>query len=100
MIEALKPTDTVGAVFRVKLSVGANGENWMQTVFDSFTTGTWTLECRRPGGTTWVDTGTTFSATGLKRWAASQHLEYRFSGGDVGAAAVVVAESEGAAVTV
>ena len=57
-----------------------------QAIVDVHTGGTWTLQERVPDRT-WIDSDITFDDVGVKAFWASQEMEYRLSGGTIGAEA-------------
>ena len=57
-----------------------------EVIIDIHTGDTWTLQERVPGRT-WIDTDIIFEDVGVKAFWASQEMEYRLSGGTIGAEA-------------
>lgn len=60
-----------------------------QVIVDVHTGGTWTVQARIASDGIWIDTDITFDDVGIKAYWASNELEYRLSGGTLGAQAHV-----------
>lgn len=79
----LTSTQTTGATFY------APG-GWSAILLSGHAGGTWKLQARVQGTTTWVDTDVSFAGSGLKAFMTSFQLEYRMTGGSAGATATLV----------
>ena len=76
----LKSTQTTSDIF----TLSADGKHIVG--LDVHTTGTWTLSCRLPGGTSWLPvTGVSLDGVGFATFDGFMGLEYRLTGGAVGA---------------